>query len=111
MSNIFLRPLTENCYTILHISLLLGIDSLFDKINCDRSPIVDMLGDTGVTETNMMQYLGIIEQRTNELLQLYAYLQAREAEKHDMAVTHPSLLGQGPLAPVSNINVVPPTTG
>ena len=32
-----------------------GIDSLFTKINCDRSPIVEMLGDAGVTETNMMQ--------------------------------------------------------
>jgi hypothetical protein len=30
----------------------------------------------GVTEANMMQYLGIIEQRTNEILQLYATTQA-----------------------------------
>ena len=32
-----------------------GIDSLFNKINCDKSPIVEMLGDSGVTDNNMMQ--------------------------------------------------------
>jgi hypothetical protein len=32
----------------------------------------DMLGDGGVTESNLMLYLGIIEQRTNEILQMYA---------------------------------------
>lgn len=34
----------------------LGIDSLFKKINCDQSSIVEMLGgQTGVKDTNMMQ--------------------------------------------------------
>jgi len=90
-----------------------GIDSLFNKINCDRSPIIDMLGDAGVTETNMMQYLGIVEQRTNELLQLFAFVQAREAEKQDGALVPqpPSLLGQGPQPPVTTITIAPPTTG
>ena len=37
------------------LTLFAGIDSLFNKINCDRSPIIDMLGEAGVTETNMMQ--------------------------------------------------------
>ena len=37
--------------------LFSGIDSLFNKINCDRSPIVEMLGEAGVTETNMMQVI------------------------------------------------------
>jgi len=31
-----------------------------------------MLGNQGVTDSNMMQYLGIIEQRTIEILQMYA---------------------------------------
>ena len=31
-----------------------------------------MLGNQGVTEANMMQYLGIIEQRTSEILSAYA---------------------------------------
>ena len=55
-----------------------GIESLFNKINCDRSAIDDMLGATaGVTESNMLQYLGIIEQRTNELLAVQAYILAK----------------------------------
>ena len=29
-------------------------------------------GADGVTDGNMMQYLGVIEQRTNEILQMYA---------------------------------------
>ena len=37
-----------------------------------------MLGSaTGVTEGNMLQYLGIIEQRTNELLAVQTYLLAK----------------------------------
>lgn len=52
----------------------LGIESLFNKINCDRSAIDDMLGAaSGVTDSNMIQYLGIIEQRTNELLAIQTY--------------------------------------
>ncbi len=31
-----------------------------------------MLGNQGVTDSNMMQYLGIIEQKTSEILQAYA---------------------------------------
>jgi len=89
-----------------------GIDSLFNKINCDRSPIIDMLGEAGVTETNMMQYLGIVEQRTNELLQLYAFVQAKEAERPDGTAAAPaSLLGQGPQAPITTVTIAPPTTG
>jgi hypothetical protein len=34
--------------------------------------VEEMLGNQGVTESNMMQYLGIIEQRTSEILQTHA---------------------------------------
>ena len=47
------------------------IQSLFEKIGCQNSAGQEMLGDGGVTESNMMQYLGIIEQRTNEILQMF----------------------------------------
>ena len=37
-------------------SEFLGVDSLFKKINCDKSSVRDMLGGVaGVTEGNMMQ--------------------------------------------------------
>uniref|UniRef100_A0A0B7B968 ODAD1 central coiled coil region domain-containing protein n=1 Tax=Arion vulgaris TaxID=1028688 RepID=A0A0B7B968_9EUPU len=61
-----------------------SIDSLFNKINCNRSVIDSMLGAaTTVTDTNMIQYLGIIEQKTNELLAIQAYCNAKDQEKHE----------------------------
>ena len=40
-----------------------------------------MLGNQGVTESNMMQYLGIIEQKTSEILQMYATSQQSNGEE------------------------------
>lgn len=58
-----------------------GVESLFSKIGCDPTTITDMLGGhAGVTETTIVQYLGIIEQRTNELLQIQAFIQAKESD-------------------------------
>ena len=55
-------------------SYIAGIESLFNKINCERTAIDDMLGaQTGVTEQNMIQYLGIIEERCNMLLLIQSY--------------------------------------
>eukprot|EP01029_Cantina_marsupialis_P011830 TRINITY_DN2632_c0_g1_i2.p1 TRINITY_DN2632_c0_g1~~TRINITY_DN2632_c0_g1_i2.p1 ORF type:complete len:555 (-),score=181.17 TRINITY_DN2632_c0_g1_i2:148-1812(-) len=55
--------------------LKVGIHSIYSKIGCNTSNVTELLGNQGVTETNMMQYLGIIEQRTNEILQQYANAQ------------------------------------
>jgi hypothetical protein len=87
-------------------SLKQGIQSIFDKIGCDDEVTKEMLGNAGVTESNMMQYLGIIEQRGNELLQLYEMQQAKEApeQRGDYAsgdlnpaltINAPSSLNQG----------------
>jgi hypothetical protein len=51
--------------------LVAGIQSVFHKIGCNNSAVAELLGNQGVTKSNMMQYLGVIEQRTNELFQLY----------------------------------------
>ena len=72
-----------------------------------------MLGNEGVTEGNMMQYLGIIEQHTNEILQLYAATQAREGVTDASGNPVPavsSILGQGPQVPAgrNNIQIQPP---
>lgn len=85
-----------------------GIQSIFNKIECDKSALSDMLGTTGVTESNMMQYLGIIEQRTNELLQLY-HQANKDAEGGDVV----AVIGQGPAAPAGStiINIDPPVIG
>ncbi len=55
-----------------------GIESLFKKINCDRTQIdILLLSKEGVTETNMQQYLGIIDSRTDELLKWQSILAAK----------------------------------
>ncbi len=59
----------ENFTSIITQRNLIGVDSLFKKIGCDRRQIDHLLqSHEGVTEDNMLKYLGIIEERTNELL-------------------------------------------
>ena len=96
-------------------ALKVGIQSIFKKIGCDTPANMEMLGNEGVTEANMMQYLGIIEQRTNEILQLYAATQAREAVMDAQGQAVPpvtSILGQGPSEPAgrNTITITAPTT-
>ena len=91
--------------------LRLGVYSLFDKVNCDPSPIAEMLGGhTGINNANMMQYLGIIEQRTNEMLQVQAFMSAKDEDKAEVAQAV-GLLGKGPQPLPSSINIQPPITG
>ena len=70
-----------------------AVKEIFSKINCDSTPITDMLGSAvGVTEMNMIQYLGLIEQRANELLATQAYLQSKVSEKINTFFEHSLLL-------------------
>jgi hypothetical protein len=61
--------------------LVTGIEKFIDKIGCDRGPIADMLGEKDVNERNIMQFLGIIEQRANELLLMQAKLDFKAQNK------------------------------
>ena len=45
---------------------------MFEEAGCSTPAVQEMLGDAGITEVNMLQYLGILEQRTNEILQVGA---------------------------------------
>jgi predicted nucleic acid-binding Zn-ribbon protein len=58
-------------------ALKIGVQSIFDRIGCNTESVQETLGTHGVTESNMMQYLGIIEQRTNEILQMYSACQSK----------------------------------
>jgi hypothetical protein len=61
-----------------HLFIQIGINSLFKKIGCDRRQIEHLLqSHEGVTEDNMLRYLGIIEERTNELLTAQATINAK----------------------------------
>merc|ERR1711916_323846 len=67
-----------------------GIHSIFTRIGAANTYVDAMLGSQGVTESNMMQYLGIIEQRTSEILQAYAFSQ--QALTNDQLLEFPSVL-------------------
>ncbi|CAM9479010.1 unnamed protein product, partial [Hapterophycus canaliculatus] len=68
-----------------------GIHSIFSRIGAgSNSSVEEMLGNQGVTESNMMQYLGIIEQRTSEILQAYAASQQMtQAVENQLKVLRP----------------------
>ncbi|GBG32774.1 Coiled-coil domain-containing protein 63 [Hondaea fermentalgiana] len=59
-------------------ALKVGIQAIFLKTECDKTAMADLLSDTQVTEANIMQFLGIIEQRTNEILQMWAAYSRRQ---------------------------------
>lgn len=51
-----------------------GVLHLFGAIDCDPSSIKDMLGsEKGVTNKNIMKYMGIIEGKTMDYLQKHEY--------------------------------------
>jgi len=71
-----------------------GVQSVFNRLNCRH-----MLGPTelaaGVTESTMRQYLGVIEERAQELLQTHAIMQAREGIEEEFVA--PQRQSKGPL--------------
>lgn len=88
-------------------SLKAGIQSIFTKLDCNS-----MLGDGVVTEVNLMQCLGVIEQRTNEILQRYAKLKDHE-QPTDVVRSNSQMqliLGIGPSTPMGHeqIQIKPP---
>ena len=77
-----------------------GIQSIFTRIGATSASVDEMLGNQGVTESNMMQYLGIIEQRTTEILQGYAASQIGLPNEHTLQL--PSVVpaeGTGKILP------------
>ena len=94
-----------------------GIQETFVKIGCNAEAVSAVLGNQGVTESNMMQYLGIMEQRTNEILQMFAAVQMQESGKDvssaEVQASLALILGQGPAVPAGagKVEVTPPTAG
>jgi len=65
-----------------------GIQRVFVKIGCKDS---GLLGNAGVTESNMMQYLGLIEERANELLGIYEEQQRVEGQSNPVSAPEPEV--------------------
>ncbi|CAF4900114.1 unnamed protein product, partial [Rotaria magnacalcarata] len=86
------------------------VDSLFKKIGCDRRQIENLLqSHDGVTEDNVLRYLGIIEERTNELLTAQATINAKE-QNIPLRERAPNLIGDGPTGPAPHVQVHLPNT-
>jgi coiled-coil domain-containing protein 63/114 len=64
-----------------------GIESLFNKVGCDKSEISVILGNANISDANVMQFLGMIEQRTNELLQTQTLLDVHATQRWERLET------------------------
>lgn len=82
--------------TITHLKH--GIQSISTRIGASSNAVDEMLGNQGITESNMMQYLGIIEQRTCEILQAYA--SAQTGAGNDNSLQLPTITADGATARV-----------
>lgn len=91
--------------------------TIFTRIGCAIPSNIELVGTEGVTEANMGQYLGIIEQRANEVLQLYAATHdaGRDSGGKDAAntalTTITTILDRGPQERfgVKRFEITPPT--
>merc|ERR1711871_205423 len=81
-----------------------GIHSIFTRIGCATSSVEEMLGNQGVTESNVMQYLGIIEERTTNILRQHKLNQAQAG----LASTLPGADGSPSREPKESLRVQPP---
>ena len=81
-----------------------GIHQIFTRIGAANQNVDEMLGNQGVTETNMLQYLGIIEMRTSEILQQFAATQIGAGMESTLQL--PSIIAADKNQP---LNIQPPS--
>lgn len=78
----------------------------------------DTLGNHGVSDANLIQYLGLIEQKANELLTLNYVVNSNKkvviaGDQEGLLIPAggvAGLLGQGPNAPIGVLSIIPPST-
>jgi len=92
-------------------NLMSEIHVLFSRLGCDAKPIQEMLGEDQINHKNVMIYMGLIEQKTSELIHTWHYIQAREARKNsvDVQVKQPPKLIPNPQPPAP-LGILPPST-
>lgn len=61
-----LRQITEEMDVTYNV-----VESLFGRLGCEQLANTEILGSGGVGESNIMLYLGVIEQRTNDVMNNY----------------------------------------
>lgn len=85
-----------------------AVHSMFQKLGCSTPAVRELLGDSGVTDHNILQHVSVIEQRVNEILRAYSGSLVRSgADGEHLKVP----LGQTAL-PVdrSRVMIAPPST-
>jgi len=76
-----------------------AIWDLFNRIGCNTPSVRALLGNEGtVTESNLLAYLGIIEQRTNELLQAFAVQRAGDTSAANSYLPGPGVIAEALVA-------------
>ena len=85
------------------------IEGVFKSTKCDRTAITELLGG-GVTvdDNNILQYLGIIEQKCNQLLQTKALQKVKLSMDEAGETPIDGLQGAGPHPAHDNISIAPP---
>lgn len=91
-------------------SLKDGIHSIFSNIGCNMTGVSEVLGTGGVTEGNIMTYLGLIEQRANEMLAVHTQI-LKQREGEETRTGTGGVPGPQSAAGATHINILPPTTG
>lgn len=85
------------------------VESVFNSIECDRSSIAELLGiGVSIDDNNIMQYLGIIEQKCNELLQNKALEKIKKLNESGGDISVDGLQRVGPQPAHGNFLIVPP---
>lgn len=64
--------------TLSRVFLPPGVSRTFAALQCDRSLVEDLLGlSTGISDNNIMFYLGLVEQKTNQLLTIQDFIKSK----------------------------------
>ncbi|NWQ96188.1 CCD63 protein, partial [Burhinus bistriatus] len=88
-----------------------GMEALFKEINCDATNIVKQLGENGqITDLNLMQFFGLLEKKTNELLLMECILRYTSADGSHLTqpFANPLLDGTGLLRLMDQAQLCPP---
>lgn len=93
-------------------SLTSYVQNMFQTIGCDEEHVSQMLGTSKVNENNIMVYLGMIEQRTNNLI----HTLDSNGDTVDLNASQRSIsmIGTGPKHAynvTADLTIEPPTTG
>ena len=77
-SSSVLKTYTFNDQQFFFFPTPAGTGSLFSKIGCNEKAMHHLLGGhVGVEDDNVMQYLGVVEQRANHLILSSAYIDSQ----------------------------------